>query len=166
MERVSPIYGVILLISYFLLLSQEKKQMEYILLLGGIPNLFIVIIHLREIFFNGRLDYLTTTFGSPFLFCISYGRSWYEFGLFSFSLLVLGWLTLYLLGDMPVVTDTITTKHVPSLVMLIILLIVVYSFAEKVLKELWVMADSRNKSFGIFKNIMEAQINPTFILDK
>lgn len=43
---------------------------------------------------------------------------------------------------------------------------IIYSYWEKVLKEFWVIADSSKKSFSIFRNILESQINPCFILDK
>lgn len=144
----------------------RNSMLKYIMILGGMPGTLVTYLHMHIMTVEHRYDFAVTAFYFQFIFWTAHGRSWMEFAASSVVSLSVSWTLIYFSGHFPFVFDVFWNRDFSYLITVLAIWSVVYYFIERLLKELWVDSDTNNKSFGIFKNMLESQPNPSLLLDK
>ena len=153
-------FQLVFALSYIILVNINlKKTMERIFTIGFIPMWMTVSAHLYMMWQFDRHDFGLSMFIIPFMLLLSWGRNWYEFLIYSIILWVSSILLVPWIFSINSTDDYSSFKYSGTLLLVLAAFTIIYSFWEKVLKELWVISDSNKKSFGIFRNILECQVN-------
>lgn len=132
--------------------------MERIFTVGFVPMWMSVSTHIYLLSQYNRNDFGLSSFLMPFLLLLSWGRSWYEYLIYSFALWMISILAIPWIFAIDSSENYTSLKYTWILMLILFAFTILYSFWEKVLKELWVISDSNKKSFGIFRNILECQV--------